>query len=473
MKLNAAAEMEPISWPEFANLHPFAPRDDVAGTLHMIDDLERWLAALTGYAAVSLQPNAGSQGELSGLLAIAAYHRSRGEGHRIVCLIPASAHGTNAASAVMAGMRVVVVATSGRGDVDLADLRAKVAEHRDTLAALMITYPSTHGVYEAEVREVCAAVHEAGGQVYVDGANLNALVGLARPGVFGGDVSHLNLHKTFCIPHGGGGPGVGPVAVAAHLAPFLPGGEGVDGVRVGAVSAAPYGSPGVLPISWMYLRMMGFAGLRRATLTAVAAANYVAKRLGEHFPILYAGSDHGRVESDGASGGGTGFVAHECILDLRRITRTTGVTVDDVAKRLADYGLHAPTMSFPVAGTLMVEPTESEDLPEIDRFVEAMIGIRGEIDRVAAGEWPVDDNPLRGAPHTAACLVDKWDHPYPRELAAYPTGATRGVHDRKVWPPVRRVDGAHGDRNLVCSCPSVAAFAEPEGNPGEPVPAHI
>ena len=459
MKLNAAAEMEPISWPEFANLHPFAPRDDVAGTLHMIDDLERWLAALTGYAAVSLQPNAGSQGELAGLLAIAAYHRSRGEGHRNVCLIPASAHGTNAASAVMAGMRVVVVATSGRGDVDLADLRAKVAEHRDTLAALMITYPSTHGVYEAEVRDVCAAVHDAGGQVYVDGANLNALVGLARPGAFGGDVSHLNLHKTFCIPHGGGGPGVGPVAVAAHLAPFLPGREGVDGVRVGAVSAAPYGSPGVLPISWMYVRMMGHAGLRRATLTAVAAANYVAKRLGEFFPVLYAGED--------------GFVAHECILDLRKITKTTGVTVDDVAKRLADYGLHAPTMSFPVAGTLMVEPTESEDLAEIDRFVEAMIGIRGEIDRVAAGEWPADDNPLRGAPHTAACLVDKWDHPYPRELAAYPTGVTPGVHDRKVWPPVRRVDGAHGDRNLVCSCPPIAAFAEPEGNPGEPVPAHI
>ncbi len=473
MKLNAAAEMEPISWPEFANLHPFAPRDDVAGTLHMIADLERWLAALTGYAAVSLQPNAGSQGELAGLLAIAAYHRSRGEGHRNVCLIPASAHGTNAASAVMAGMRVVVVATAAHGDVDLADLRAKIAQHRDTLAALMITYPSTHGVYEAEVREVCAAVHEAGGQVYVDGANLNALVGVARPGAFGGDVSHLNLHKTFCIPHGGGGPGVGPVAVAAHLVPFLPGGEGVDGVRVGAVSAAPYGSPGVLPISWMYVRMMGVAGMRRATLTAVAAANYVAKRLGEHFPVLYRGLDHGSAGSSGAARGEDGYVAHECILDLRRITKTTGVTVDDVAKRLADYGLHAPTMSFPVAGTLMVEPTESEDLPEIDRFVAAMIGIRGEIDRVAAGEWPKDDNPLRGAPHTAACLVDKWDHPYPRELAAYPTGVTPGVHDRKVWPPVRRVDGAHGDRNLVCSCPPVAAFAAPEGNPGEPVPAHI
>jgi glycine dehydrogenase len=459
MKLNAAAEMEPISWPEFADLHPFAPRDDVAGSLEMVADLERWLAELTGYAAVSLQPNAGSQGELAGLLAIEAYHRSRGEGKRDVCLIPASAHGTNAASAVMAGMRVVVVRTSERGDVDLADLRAKVDEHRDDLAALMITYPSTHGVYEAEVREVCAAVHDAGGQVYVDGANLNALVGLARPGAFGGDVSHLNLHKTFCIPHGGGGPGVGPVAVAAHLAPFLPGAEGVDGVRVGAVSAAPYGSPGVLPISWMYLRMMGLPGLRRATLTAVAAANYVARRLGDHYPVLYTGEG--------------GYVAHECILDLRGITKQTGVTVDDVSKRLADYGLHAPTMSFPVAGTLMVEPTESEDLAEIDRFVEAMIGIRGEIDRVAAGEWPKDDNPLRGAPHTAACLVDKWDHPYSRELAAYPTGVAPGVHDRKVWPPVRRVDGAHGDRNLVCSCPPVAAYSAPEGNPGEPVPAHI
>ena len=470
MKLNAAAEMEPITWPAFADLHPFAPEADVEGTLALIADLERWLADLTGYAAVSLQPNAGSQGELSGLLAIAAYHRSRGEGHRDVCLIPASAHGTNAASAVMAGMRVVVVATSERGDVDLADLRAKVAEHRDDLAALMITYPSTHGVYEADVREVCDAVHEAGGQVYVDGANLNALVGLARPGAFGGDVSHLNLHKTFCIPHGGGGPGVGPVAVAAHLAPFLPGGEGVDGVRVGAVSAAPYGSPGVLPISWMYVRMMGLAGMRRATLTAVAAANYVARRLGEHYPVLYTGSDNLSAAAEGA-----GFVAHECILDLRGITKATGVTVDDVAKRLADYGLHAPTMSFPVAGTLMVEPTESEDLAEIDRFVEAMIGIRGEIARVAAEEWPADDNPLRGAPHTAACLVDKWDHPYPRDLAAYPTGVTPGVHDRKVWPPVRRVDGAHGDRNLVCSCPPVDAYAQqaPRGDVGEPVPAHI
>jgi glycine dehydrogenase len=441
MKLNAAAEMEPITWPEFADLHPFAPKADTEGSLELIAQLERWLAELTGYAAVSVQPNAGSQGELAGLLAIAAYHRSRGDDQRTVCLIPSSAHGTNAASAVMAGMRVVVVGTDAQGNVDLDDLRAKIDAHRDALAALMITYPSTHGVYETEVRAVCDAVHSAGGQVYVDGANLNALVGLARPGAFGGDVSHLNLHKTFCIPHGGGGPGVGPVAVAEHLVPFLPG-RGL----VGAVSAAPHGSPGVLPISWAYIRMMGVDGLRRATLTAVAAANYVAKRLGEYYPVLYAGRD--------------GAVAHECILDLRGITKESGVTVDDVAKRLADYGLHAPTMSFPVAGTLMVEPTESEDLAEIDRFVDAMIGIRDEIRRVQAGEWPVDDNPLRGAPHTAACLVDKWDHPYSRDLAAYPTGAVPGVHDRKVWPPVRRIDQAHGDRNLVCSCPPIEAYSD-------------
>jgi glycine dehydrogenase len=441
MKLNAAAEMEPITWPEFADLHPFAPKADTEGSLELIAQLERWLAELTGYAAVSVQPNAGSQGELAGLLAIAAYHRSRGDDQRTVCLIPSSAHGTNAASAVMAGMRVVVVGTDAQGNVDLDDLHAKIDAHRDALAALMITYPSTHGVYETEVRAVCDAVHSAGGQVYVDGANLNALVGLARPGAFGGDVSHLNLHKTFCIPHGGGGPGVGPVAVAEHLVPFLPG-RGL----VGAVSAAPHGSPGVLPISWAYIRMMGVDGLRRATLTAVAAANYVAKRLGEHYPVLYAGRD--------------GAVAHECILDLRGITKESGVTVDDVAKRLADYGLHAPTMSFPVAGTLMVEPTESEDLAEIDRFVDAMIGIRDEIRRVQAGEWPVDDNPLRGAPHTAACLVDKWDHPYSRDLAAYPTGAVPGVHDRKVWPPVRRIDQAHGDRNLVCSCPPIEAYSD-------------
>ena len=445
MKLNAAAEMEPVTWPQFAELHPMAPEADSAGTREMITQLERWLAELTGYHAVSVQPNAGSQGELAGLLAIAAYHRSRGDHERDVCLIPSSAHGTNAASAVMAGLRVVVVGTDARGDVDRDDLQAKIAEHGDRLAALMITYPSTHGVYEAQVRDVCQAVHDAGGQVYVDGANLNALVGVARPGAFGGDVSHLNLHKTFCIPPGGGGPGVGPVAVAEHLAPFLPGRSPRGDGGVGPVSAARYGSPGVLPISWAYLRMMGPDGLRRATLTAVAAANYVAHRLREYYPVLYAGED--------------GSVAHECILDLRRITKDTGVTVDDVSKRLIDYGIHAPTMSFPVAGTLMVEPTESEDLAEIDRFIDAMIGIRGEIDRVAAGEWPVEDNPLRGAPHTVACLIDKWDRPYPRELAAYPTGVTPGVHDRKVWPPVRRIDGAHGDRHLVCSCPPPEAFA--------------
>jgi glycine dehydrogenase len=367
-------------------------------------------------------------------LAIRGYHRDRGEQHRDVCLIPASAHGTNAASAVMAGMRVVVVACDDNGDVDLGDLRSKIAELGGNLAALMITYPSTHGVYEAEVGQVCAAVHEAGGQVYVDGANLNALLGLAKPGEFGGDVSHLNLHKTFCIPHGGGGPGVGPVAVREHLAKYLP------DRGSGAVSGAEYGSPGVLPISWAYLRMMGSAGLRRATLVAVAAANYVARRLSAHYPVLYTGPG--------------GFVAHECILDLRPITSATGITVDDVAKRLADYGLHAPTMSFPVAGTLMVEPTESEDLAELDRFIDAMISIRDEIERVGAGEWPVEDNPLRGAPHTAACLTDKWDHPYPRELAAYPTGRT----EAKVWPPVRRIDGAYGDRNLVCSCPPIEAY---------------
>jgi glycine dehydrogenase len=434
MKLNATAEMEPITWPGFADLHPHAPTADAEGTLELVADLERWLAELTGYAAVSLQPNAGSQGELAGLLAIRGYHRDRGEGHRDVCLIPASAHGTNAASAVMAGMRVVVVACDGNGDVDLADLRAKIDEHGASLAALMITYPSTHGVYEAGVGEVCAAVHEAGGQVYVDGANLNALLGLAKPGEFGGDVSHLNLHKTFCIPHGGGGPGVGPVAVREHLARYLP------DRGAGAVSGAEYGSAGVLPISWAYLRMMGVDGLRRATLVAVAAANYVARRLSEHYPVLYTGT--------------SGFVAHECILDLRPLTSSTGVTVDDVAKRLADYGLHAPTMSFPVAGTLMVEPTESENLAELDRFCDAMISIRAEIDRVGAGEWPVEDNPLRGAPHTAACIADKWDHPYSRELAAYPTGDPVG----KVWPPVRRIDGAHGDRNLVCSCPPIDTY---------------
>ncbi|MGH4020162.1 MAG: aminomethyl-transferring glycine dehydrogenase [Pseudonocardiaceae bacterium] len=442
MKLNATAEMEPVSWPEFADLHPFAPIEDAAGLIEVAADVERWLAALTGYDAVSLQPNAGSQGEFAGLLAVRAYHRSRGETGRDVCLIPASAHGTNAASAVMAGMQVVVVGCDPRGDIDLDELRARIGEHRDTLAAIMITYPSTHGVYEETVGEVCALVHDAGGQVYVDGANLNALLGLARPGRFGADVSHLNLHKTFCIPHGGGGPGIGPIGVRAHLAPFLPGHPFTDPhAPVGPVSAAPWGSASILPISWAYIRMMGGDGLRRATLTAVAAANYVARRLDEHFPVLYTGEG--------------GFVAHECILDLRPITKATGVTVDDVAKRLADYGFHAPTMSFPVAGTLMVEPTESEDLAELDRFCDAMIAIRREADRVGSGEWSAEDNPLRGAPHTAACLAEDWDHPYSREMAAFPAGRSAA----KVWPPVRRIDAARGDRNLVCSCPPVEAYS--------------
>ncbi|WP_428339162.1 aminomethyl-transferring glycine dehydrogenase [Mycobacterium sp.] len=444
MKLNAAAEMESITWPEFARQHPFAPASDSTGLRRLIADLETWLVQMTGYDSVSLQPNAGSQGEYAGLLAIHAYHASRGESERNICLIPSSAHGTNAASAALAGMKVVVVACRSNGDVDLDDLRAKVSEHADRLSTLMITYPSTHGVYEQDVEEVCAAVHEAGGQVYIDGANLNALVGLARPGKFGGDVSHLNLHKTFCIPHGGGGPGVGPVAARSHLAPFLPGHPYAPELPAGpAVSAAPYGSASILPISWAYIRMMGAPGLRAASLTAIASANYIARRLDEYYPVLYTG-EHG-------------MVAHECILDLRPITKSTGVTVDDVAKRLADYGFHAPTMSFPVAGTLMVEPTESESLDEIDAFCDAMIAIRDEIDKVGAGEWTVEDNPLRGAPHTAECLlVDKWEHPYTREVAAYPLG--KGFRP-KVWPPVRRIDGAYGDRNLVCSCPPVESYA--------------
>jgi glycine dehydrogenase len=444
MKLNAAAEMEPISWPEFARQHPFAPPSDAPGLRKLIADLETWLADLTGYDAVSLQPNAGSQGEYAGLLAIQAYHAERGERDRDVCLIPSSAHGTNAASAALAGMRVVVVACRGNGDVDLDDLRAKVSEHADRLSALMITYPSTHGVYEHDIADICAAVHDVGGQVYVDGANLNALVGLARPGRFGGDVSHLNLHKTFCIPHGGGGPGVGPVAVRAHLQPYLPGHPLAGELpEKHTVSSAPYGSASILPITWAYIRMMGADGLRAASLTAIASANYIARRLDEYYPVLYTGEN--------------GMVAHECILDLRGITKSTGVTVDDVAKRLADFGFHAPTMSFPVPGTLMVEPTESESLTEVDAFCEAMIAIRAEIDLVGAGAWPADDNPLRGAPHTAeSLLVDDWSHPYSRQQAAYPLGKT---FRPKVWPPVRRIDGAYGDRNLMCSCPPVEAFA--------------
>jgi glycine dehydrogenase len=445
MKLNATTEMEPITWPELANMHPYAPAEQAAGYATLVDDLQRWLAELTGYDAVSVQPNAGSQGELAGLLAIRAYHHANGDAGRDVCLIPSSAHGTNAASAVMAGMRVVVVACDADGNVDLADLDRRVEANRDQLAAIMVTYPSTHGVYETGIADLCAKVHDAGGQVYVDGANLNALLGFAKPGRFGADVSHLNLHKTFCIPHGGGGPGVGPVAVRAHLAPFLPGHPLHAGTAaVGPVSAAPHGSAGILPIPWVYVRLMGPDGLARATGVAVLAANYVAARLREHYPVLYSGNN--------------GLVAHECILDLRPITKASGVSVDDVAKRLVDYGFHAPTMSFPVAGTLMVEPTESEDLAELDRFCAAMIEIRREIDKVVAGEWPAGDNPLANAPHTAAMVTaDTWTHPYPRSVAAYPAGVEASG---KYWSPVRRIDGAFGDRNLVCSCPPPDSYAE-------------
>ncbi|MDI9947942.1 aminomethyl-transferring glycine dehydrogenase [Rhodococcus sp. IEGM 1305] len=442
MKLNSAVEMEPISWPGFASIHPYAPVAQTAGYLELVADLERWLGEITGYDRVSLQPNAGSQGELAGLLAIHGYHESRGDFGRNVCLIPQSAHGTNAASAVLAGMKVVVVATAENGNIDLGDLRAKIAAHEGAVAAIMLTYPSTHGVYESDVRTVCDLVHEAGGQVYVDGANLNALVGLAQPGKFGGDVSHLNLHKTFCIPHGGGGPGVGPVAVREHLAPFLPGNP-LGGDDLGTpVSAANYGSAGILPITWAYIALMGPDGLTSATETAVLAANYVARSLDRHFPVLYTGP--------------SGLVAHECILDLRPITKLTGVTAEDVAKRLIDYGFHAPTLSFPVNGTLMVEPTESEDLAELDRYIEAMVSIRREIDLVGDGVWPLERSPLRQAPHTAEQVTaDEWDLPYPRHLAAYPVASLRAA---KYWPPVRRIDGVHGDRNLVCSCPAPEAF---------------
>ncbi|THV33481.1 aminomethyl-transferring glycine dehydrogenase [Glycomyces buryatensis] len=442
MKLNAAAEMEPITWPEFADVHPLAPREQTAGWRRLIEQLEGWLADVCGYAAVSVQPNAGSQGELAGLLAIQAWQSDRGEAGRDVCLIPASAHGTNAASAVLAGMRVVVVACDEAGNVDLADLDAKIAANADSLAALMVTYPSTHGVYEESIVEVCGKVHDAGGQVYVDGANLNALLGWAKPGRFGADVSHLNLHKTFCIPHGGGGPGVGPVAVAEHLAPYLPSDPMAEAPgAVGPVSQARWGSAGILQIPWMYLRMMGPDGVTAATASAVLAANYIAARLRESYPVLYAGEQ--------------GLVAHECILDLRELTQRTGVTVEDVAKRLIDYGFHAPTMSFPVAGTLMVEPTESEDLAELDRFCEAMIAIRAEIDQVGAGVLPVEESALRLAPHTAAVVTgDEWDRAYSRTEAAWPAG----VSTAKYWPPVGRIDNAWGDRNLACTCPPLDAY---------------
>lgn len=446
MKLNATTEMEPITWNEFANIHPFAPIDQAAGYLEMIRELESDLVAITGYDAISLQPNAGSQGEFAGLLAIKAYHDARGESDRDICLIPSSAHGTNAASAVMAGMRVVVVSCDVEGNVDLVDLREKITQHGDHLAALMITYPSTHGVFESAVTEICGLVHDAGGQVYVDGANLNALVGLAQPGKFGADVSHLNLHKTFCIPHGGGGPGVGPVGVKSHLAPYLPShplrpecgpiGLGFADGGIGPVSGAPWGSAGILPIPWSYIRMMGAEGLLYATKIAILSANYIARRLADHFPVLYSGNQ--------------GLVAHECIIDIRPITAESGITVEDIAKRLIDYGFHAPTMSFPVTGTLMIEPTESESLYELDRFCAAMISIKSEIDRVTTGEWPSENNPLTNAPHTASMLLEGAALPYSTTLAAYPV---ENLRSNKYWVPVRRIDSAYGDRNLVCSCP--------------------
>jgi glycine dehydrogenase len=446
MKLNATTEMIPISWPEFAAIHPFAPLDQAAGYLELFSDLESWLEEITGYDAVSLQPNAGSQGEFAGLLAIRAYHRSRGEGHRDVCLIPASAHGTNPASAAMAGLRVVVVDTDQHGNVDLEDLAAKAAEHGDALAALMVTYPSTHGVFEASITEVCRVVHDHGGQVYLDGANLNAMVGVAKPGEFGADVSHLNLHKTFCIPHGGGGPGVGPIGVKSHLAPFLPNhplvGEAGPETGVGAVSAAPWGSPGVLPISWVFIALMSSEGLKAATEVAILNANYVAHRLADAYPILYTGAGD--------------LVAHECIIDLRPITKETHVTADDVARRLMDFGFHAPTMSFPVAGTLMIEPTESESKAELDRFCDAMLAVRDEITAVADGTVPVEDSALRHAPHTAYQLVAaEWDRPYSRQQAAFPVPALR---ESKYWPPVGRIDHKYGDMHIMCACPPVESY---------------
>ena len=445
MKLNATTEMEPITWPEFGSLHPFVPHEQSVGSRQIVAELSEWLCQVTGYDEISLQPNAGSQGEFAGLLAIRKYHLANGDTERTICLIPASAHGTNAASAVMAGLKVVVVKSTDNGEVDLADLRDKIEKYREQLAAIMVTYPSTHGVYEESITELCALVHEAGGQVYVDGANMNALMGVGKPGHFGGDVSHLNLHKTFCIPHGGGGPGVGPVAVRSHLAPFLPN-HPLDELAgpaggAGAISAAPYGSASILPISWAYVRLMGGAGLTRSTQVAVLNANYIAARLKDHYPVLYTGEN--------------GLVAHECILDLRGLTKETGVSVDDVAKRLIDYGFHAPTMSFPVAGTLMVEPTESEDKGELDRFIDAMISIRGEMDE--AKENGVATSVLRGAPYTALSLAGEWEHRFDRRAAAYPPGVDPG---RKYWAPVRRIDGVYGDRNLVCTCPPPEAFED-------------
>jgi len=454
MKLNATSEMIPITWPEFAHVHPFAPADQLEGYRLLNDQLCKWLEQATGYAGISLQPNAGSQGEYAGLLVIRAWHASRGEGARDVCLIPESAHGTNPASAQMVGLKVVVVKCTPEGEVDMADLEAKCIAHKDDLAAMMITYPSTYGVFEPGVKALCALVHQYGGRVYVDGANMNAMVGVAAPGEFGGDVSHLNLHKTFCIPHGGGGPGVGPVCVVADLVPFLPAHRAAglgkdDDKRVGAVSAAPLGNAAVLPISWMYVRMMGAAGLRQATETAILNANYIAARLSQHYDIHFSGN------IAGIQGGG---VAHECILDLRPLKDSSGISAEDVAKRLIDYGFHAPTLSFPVAGTLMVEPTESEPLAELDRFCDAMIAIRSEISKVEQGSWPRDDNPLKNAPHTAQALLKaEWPHAYSREDAAYPVPALRLG---KYWSPVGRVDNVYGDRNLFCSCVPMSEFAE-------------
>jgi glycine dehydrogenase len=446
MKLNAAAEMFPVTWPEIGGLHPFAPAGQTQGYRNLFDTLEKALAEITGFHAVSLQPNAGSQGEYTGLLVIRAYHESRNEGHRTICLIPQSAHGTNPASAVMAGMSVVVVKTDVNGNIDVPDLRAKAAQHSANLAALMVTYPSTHGVFEEAITEICQVVHQHGGQVYLDGANMNAMVGLCRPGDIGGDVCHLNLHKTFCIPHGGGGPGVGPIGVAKHLAPFLPGHAVVPtggSHAIGAVSAAPWGSASILPISLMYILMMGSEGLTLATKIAILNANYVARKLEPHYPVLYKGKN--------------GTIAHECIVDPRGLKASSGVEVEDIAKRLMDYGFHAPTVSFPVAGTLMIEPTESESKAELDRFIDALVAIRGEIAEIASGLMPRDDNPLKHAPHTLdVVLSDAWAHAYSRERAAFPVASVR---ERKFWPAVGRVDSAYGDRNLVCSCPPIGDYA--------------
>jgi glycine dehydrogenase len=442
MKLNATSEMIPISWPEFSNIHPFAPKEQATGYSILIEQLEQMLCSITGYDEISLQPNAGSQGEYAGLLAIRGYHKSRGESHRNICLIPSSAHGTNPASAQMCGMDIVIVDCDSRGNIDIGDLTNKAEAYSKDLAAIMITYPSTHGVFEEKIKDICDVIHKNGGQVYIDGANLNAMVGTCQPGRFGGDVSHLNLHKTFCIPHGGGGPGVGPIGVGKHLAPFLPSEAEFSPRQGGKISAAPYGSAGILPITWMYIRMMGRSGLRKATEGAILNANYVMNRLQDFYPILYSGKNN--------------LVAHECILDIRPIKDDTGISVDDIAKRLIDYGFHAPTMSFPVAGTLMIEPTESESKAELDRFCEAMIAIRSEIDQVKDATWSLSDNPLVNSPHTArAVSADTWSHPYSREQAAYPSDYVR---DNKYWPPVGRVDHVFGDRNLSCSCPPLDTY---------------